>query len=69
MPRPPTPPDRDDVPAVPPSPVIDTAEMWENLCRADELFEECEALSLGQRGSPAEPSTPAESAPGCDRAG
>ena len=27
---------------------IDTVEMWENLCRADELSEECEALARGR---------------------
>lgn len=41
---------------------IDTAEMWENLCRADELLEDCESLSEARTSSPSE-SGPPEEAP------
>lgn len=32
---------------------VDAAAMWENLCRADELFEECEALARGREAAAA----------------
>lgn len=47
---------------------VDTAEMWENLCRADELFEECEALARGREAG-ATPGVPDDAAPRCDPAG
>jgi hypothetical protein len=40
---------------------IDTAQMWENLCLADELSEDCLALEQGlaaQRGAARPPDRP-----------
>lgn len=52
------------------SPRITPAEMWDNLCRADELLEECEALAstLDARGQTSALPRTGEP-PSCDPAG
>jgi hypothetical protein len=52
------------------TPPITSDEMWENLCRADELLEACEALAatLDPRSHSSAPPR-ADERPTCDLAG
>ena len=42
---------------------LDAAEMWENLCRADELLDECESLAGAGATRPPETAAPSKEAP------
>jgi len=41
---------------------LDAAEMWENLCRADELLDECESLAAVGAARAPEIATPSKEA-------
>lgn len=68
MPRPSPDPAPEPVPNTANSTPVDTSEMWENLCRADELFEECEALARGREAGTTSV-VPDDAAARCDPAG
>jgi len=44
-------------------PQLDAAEMWENLCRADELLDECEYLAAAGATRSPDIAAPSKEAP------